>query len=340
MITICMTQKVSVSVCSIAFPHLRRGAIRDWYAIMEIDELYDIKEHSRTEQLYKFKNGSYIEFFSADDSGKVRGPGRDILFCNEVNLFPKDTFEQLNLRTRKTVFMDYNPADEFHWIYDRILPLPETTFIQSTYKDNPFLPKEQIRQIESLKETDPDLWRVYGLGERGATSNIIYPRFEMYTDQPYGDFCYGLDFGYNHPNALVKVTYLDGKIYLEEKFYQSHTTTPELIGAIKDIVKNDYVYCDSARPDIIQELRLAGINAKEAQKDVKEGITWMKSNLIFVHQTSANLQKEFRTYKWKTKPNGEILDQPVKMFDDALDAARYGAISFKKGTTTFFGGAY
>lgn len=335
LITICLSKKVSVSVCSISFPHLRRGAIRDWYQIMEADQLYDPSYHSLTDQLYRFPTGSYIEFFSADDAGKVRGPGRDILFCNEVNLFPKDTFEQLNLRTRLAVFMDYNPADEFHWLYDRILPLPETEFIQSTYLDNPFLPEVQKRQIETLKEADPDLWRVYGLGERGATSNIIFHNWKTYEGEVYGDYCFGLDFGYNHPNALTKVTYNDGKLFLEEKFYQSHTTTPELIQAIKPIVVNSYVWCDSARPDIIRELQDNGINAYPANKDVKEGLTWMKSNAIFVHKSSVNLQKEMRTYKWKMKPNGQILDEPVKLFDDAIDAGRYGAISYKNVSTPY-----
>lgn len=335
LIGLALKERISVSICSIAFPHLRRGAIRDWIEIMEKQELYNPKNHRLTDQTYHFPNGSYIEFFSADDSGKVRGPGRDVLFCNEVNLFPKDTFEQLNLRTRKTVFMDYNPADEFHWLYDRILPLQETMFIQSTYKDNPFLPIEQVRQIENLKDADPDLWRVYGLGERGATSNVIFHHWQTYSEEPYGDYCYGLDFGYNHPNALTKVTYNDGKLYLEEKFYQSHTTTPELIEAIKPIVGNSYVYCDSARPDIIEELRRAGINAMPADKEVKKGLTFMRSCAIFVHQSSANLQKEMRTYKWKTKPNGIILDEPIKLYDDAIDAGRYGAISYANQSTPY-----
>lgn len=330
LINIAGSQKLAISVCSIAFPHLRRGAIRDFMEI--IDPIYKREYHSLTDQVYHFPNGSYIEFFSADDSGKVRGPGRDILFLNEVNLFPQETFNQLNLRTRKTVFMDYNPADEFHWIYDRILPLPETQFIQSTYLDNPFLPIEQVREIERLKDTDGDLWRVYGLGERGATSNVIFPNWKPYEHEPFGDSCYGLDFGFNHPNALTKVTYNDGSFYLEEKFYQSHTTTPELIEAIKPIVGNSYVYCDTARPDMIEEIRRAGINVRDANKDVNGGITWMKSNYIFVHRSSANLSKEMRTYKWKTRSNGEILDEPIKQFDDAIDAARYACMSYQNAS--------
>ncbi len=326
------TQKLSISVTSVAFPHLRKGAIRDWLEIMENTGLYDPNQHSLTESLYRFPNGSYIEFFSVDNSLKVRGPGRDILFINEANLIHKETFEQLNMRTRKTVFIDYNPADESHWIYDRILPLKDTEFIQSTYLDNPFLPEIQKKQIESLKDADPNLWKVYGLGERGTTQDTIYHGFTLYDDIQ-GDFAYGLDFGFNHPNALVKVTRIENELYFEQKLYISHLTTSELIKEVKEIVGNALVYCDTARPEIITDLVLNGVNAYPADKSVKEGIDFIRSHKIHVHRESVDLQKEFRTYKWKRKPTGEILDEPVKMFDDGLDAGRYGAMSFKNSYT-------
>ena len=325
-----LTQKVSISVTSIAFPHLRKGVIRDFMEI--IDPIYDPNAHSLTESLYRFHNGSYIEFFSVDNSLKVRGPGRDILFINEANLIQKETFEQLNMRTKKAVFMDYNPADEDHWIYQRILPLNETEFIQSTYLDNKFLPEIQKKQIESLKDADPNLWRVYGLGERGTTQNTIYHSFELY-DEVEGDYCYGLDFGFNHPNALVKVTRVENNLYAEQMLYQSHITTSELITKVKQIVGNSLVYCDTARPEIIQDLILNGVNAYPANKSVKEGIDFIRSHKIHIHRDSIDLQKEMRSYKWKQKPTGEILDEPVKMFDDNVDSFRYGAISFKNQYT-------
>jgi phage terminase large subunit len=321
--------KFSISIVSISFPHLRRGAMRDFMQIMDTIGLYDESAHNMTESVYTFPTGSYIEFFSADDSGKVRGPGRDILFINEANLFNEETFRQLNIRTKKVVFMDYNPADEFHWIYDNIIPQPETTFIKSTYLDNPFLPIEQIREIERLKSVDDNFWRVYGLGERGVTQETIYPNFDYYDTAPPVDYCFGLDFGFNHPNALVKCYYNDGKIWLEQCYYKSHVTTPELIDIVKPIVGQKFVYCDYSRPEIIEELRRAGINAYEANKNVKEGINWLRSNKVYIHRNSLDLQKEWRQYKWKTKPSGEVLDEPVKAFDDLADASRYAAISFK-----------
>jgi len=332
LIVIALKVRLSVSAVSISFPHLRRGAIRDFKEIMEAMGLYDPEAHTITDQTYHFKNGSYIEFFSADDSGKVRGPGRDILFINEANLFNEETFRQLNVRTKRKVFLDYNPADAIHWIYDTILPRQDTIFIQSTYKDNPFLPAEQVAQIESYQSADPEFWRVYGMGERGAGQAAIFSHFDYYDYVDY-DYNFGLDFGFNHPNALVKCHYDDGRLYFEQCLYRSHVTTPELIDLIKPIVTSKYVYCDTARPEIITELRRAGINAYEATKNVKEGIDWMRSNRLYIQRNSIDLQKEMRQYKWKTKPNGEVLDEPVKIFDDLCDASRYAAMSFKNTYT-------
>jgi phage terminase large subunit len=322
-------EKLATSVCSIAFPHLRRGAMRDWKIIMEDSNLYDKNSHFKTEQLYRYPSGGYMEFFSVDNSLKVRGPARDICFLNEANLIDQETFEQLNMRTRKFMIIDYNPADEFHWIYERILTDPSTYFIHTTYKDNPFLPKEQVAQIEALQRIDDNLWKVYGLGERGTNEAVIFPKWQLVPALPDFDFCFGLDFGFNHPTSLVKVMKDESNLFWEECFYRSHVTTPDLIEAIRPIVGHKYVECDSARPEIIQELRNAGINAKEANKNVKEGIDYIRSHNLFIHRDSVNLQKELRSYKWKQTPDKKVLDEPVKAYDDAIDAARYGTISYK-----------
>lgn len=333
LIGLAFKEKYHISVISHAYPHLRKGAIRDFMEIMERSDIYDPDSHSLTESTYFFPNGSIIEFFSADQSAKVRGPGRDIMFINEANLLNLDTFRQLNVRTRKTVFIDYNPADEFHWIYDEILPKKETAFIQSTYLDNPFISKEQAQQIEDLKDTDPVFWQVYGLGERGSTQDTIYHKFELYDSiDPYLDYCFGLDFGFTHPTALAKVSAYDNSLYFEQCIYESHLDTGTLIDRIKPIVGDKEVHCDSARPEIIHDLVAAGINAfatKKYEGSVKDGIDWIRQHRIFVHRDSVDLQKEFRSYKWKRKITGEVLDEPVKAFDDLMDACRYGAFSFK-----------
>jgi len=225
--------------------------------------------------------------------------------------------------------MDYNPADESHWIYDRVLPLSDTAFIQTTFKDNPYLPEIQRKQIEDLRLTDDNLWKVYGLGERGTAQETIYSHWQLSDKPPEGDYAFGLDFGFRHPTALVRCHYQDGSLYFKQELYQPNLTSIEIATIIKPIVERKYVYCDHARPEIIHDLRRAGINAVEANKSVKEGIDWIRANKVFLDRESIDLQKEFRNYKWKTMPDGRILDEPVKAFDDAVDAARYVAISFK-----------
>lgn len=310
--------------------------MRDWRKIMEDFKLYDPNAHMRTEQMYTYPTGSYIEFFSVDNQLKVRGPGRDILFINEANIIQYETFRQLLIRTKKAIFIDYNPADEFHWIYDKVLNRPDCYFIKSTYNDNPFLPKEQRHEIESYKDADPNFWRIYGEGERGHSEGVIYTHWATYSlGGVSGTTIYGLDFGYNNPTALVKVTEVDKDLYIEEEIYQSHLTNTDLIGMLKQIVKNETIYCDAAEPQRIEEIRRAGFKALPANKDVKAGIDFIKSRKLFIHQGSANILKEIKSYKYKTKGNKitNTPEEPLKLNDHAMDAMRYAAISFRKHKT-------
>lgn len=333
MIYLAFRHKVSISVCSVAFPHLRKGAMRDWRKIMEDFKLYDPGSHMKTEQMYTYPTGSYIEFFSVDNQLKVRGPGRDILFINEANIIQYETFRQLLLRTKKAIFIDYNPADEFHWIYDKVLPREDCYFIKSTYLDNPFLPKEQRHEIESYKDADPNFWRIYGEGERGHSEGVIYTHWAIHTNSVLGNTVYGLDFGYNNPTALCKVVENDRNLYVSEEIYQSHLTNSELIQMLKQIVKPyDPIYCDAAEPQRIEEIKRAGFKALPANKDVKAGIDFIKSRKLFIHQGSANILKEIKSYKYKVNKNriANTPEEPLKLNDHAMDAMRYAAISFRK----------
>lgn len=305
---------------------------------MENSGLYDPNSHVRTEQVYNYPNGSYIEFFSSDNNLKVRGPGRDILFFNEANLTDFDTFTQLMLRTRKAIFIDFNPADEFHWIYDNILTRPDCYFIKSTYLDNPFLPNEQIKEIENLKNVDSNFWRIYGEGERGHSEGVIYTHWQAYTGDKVGDrTSYGLDFGYNNPTSLVKVTESDEGLYWKEEIYQSHLTNSDLIPMVKQIVKpGEIVICDSAEPARIEELKRAGIKAIPAVKNVKERIDFVKSRKLFIHSGSANLLKEIKSYKYmdQGKRLGNEPEVPLKLNDHAVDAGGMASMYFKKPKST------
>ena len=323
-------EKVTISVVSPSLPHLKRGARRDILQILEDAGIYTDEQFNKTDNVYHYPNGSYIEFFGAEDSGKVRGPGRDILYINEANLLPFNIYQQLALRTKQTIFLDFNPVDEASWVYD-VADKEGNILIHSTYKNNPFLPKEQVAEIESLKDADENLWKVFGLGERGKSQEIIYTHWK------YGNFpedcevVYGLDFGFSVPTALVKVGFKDGQTYAQEMLYETRMTTSDLIERLKtlNIKRSDEIFCDAAEPKTIEEVIRAGFNAKPADKDVYAGIQKVKSMPLNISQDSTNLIKEIKSYKWKTDKDGKVHpdESPVKLNDHIIDALRYAVFT-------------
>lgn len=325
--------KVSVSMVRISLPMLKRSIIRDFISIMNDMKLYDVSKHNKTEQIYTFSNGSSVEFLSADSVDKLKGPGRDILVLNEATELSKEVYLQLSMRTRGKIIIDFNPEDNDHWVYD-LINKPESILIKSTYKDNPFLPQSQIDTIEDMINVDENYYKTYVLGERPTSGSRIYTHFKQYSDEiDSNNYVYGLDFGFNHPCALVKTTVDGNKVYVKEEIYQSKMTTSDLVERMEQlgIDKRKYIYCDSARPEVIEELRRAGYTrATKSDKSVKAGIDKVKSMEIFINVNSENLWKEYRLYSWKTH-NDTILDEPVKLNDDGMDAMRYAVHTYNKG---------
>jgi len=323
-----------ISVVSKTLPHIKRGSLRDFKKIVYDIGIYDDKKFNKSELIYKFNPNSFIEFFSADDGSKLRGPGRDDLFINEANLLSKDEWKQLIFRTRGKAIIDYNPVDEFHWIYDDILTRPDCKFIQSCYLDNyDYLPPEQIREIEMLRDEDNNYWKIFGLGERATSTNLIYPNFRIQDFVHEGETIYGLDFGYQHPTALTKVSLSNNTLYLEQKLYEG-TINSELIKQLEFLISNrfDYIYADSSDPARIEEIKNAGFNIHPADKgpnSVKSGIDYIKRFNIVIHTESVDLQKEMKSYKWKEDKSGNILDEPLKFHDDLMDSFRYAVFSHR-----------
>lgn len=326
--------KKSISIVSPSLPHLKRGARRDFLEILEDAGIYSDDAFNKTDNIYHYPNGSYVEFFGAEEPGKVRGPGRDILFVNEANLLSFQIYTQLALRTKELIILDFNPVDEMSWVYE-VADKPGNLLIHSTYKDNPFLPKEQVEEIEGLKDADENLWKVFGLGLRGASSELIYTHWKRVDSMPLkGEICYGLDFGYNVPSALTLVEFHEGCVYVDEILYESRLTTGDLIERMKDahVSKTVEIFCDCAEPKTIEELKRAGFNAKEADKDVTEGIRKVKSMPLYITDGSTNILKEIRGYKWKTDKDGKVVkdkdrDEPVKFMDHSMDAIRYAVFT-------------
>lgn len=328
---IAVTETKTISIVSPSLPHLKKGARRDFIGILNEWELYNDPDFNMTDQTYTFPDtGSYIEFFGAEDASKVRGPGRDILFINEANLLPMETYRQLALRTKDVIFIDFNPADDYSWVYD-IADKEGNKLIVSNYTNNiKNISKEQVAEIESLKEADLNMWKVFGLGLRGTSSETIYTHWKPCNEMPgKGNVFYGQDFGYNVASALVEVEYYEGKIYARQMFYETKLTTADLIEKYKEIGVKRHVeiFCDAAEPKTIEELSRAGYNVKPADKDVTEGIRKVKSLPLFICNDSTDLIKEIRNYKWKMDKDGRVLDEPIKFQDHGIDALRYAVFT-------------
>lgn len=312
-----------VSIVRKTFPALRATVMRDFFEVLKDLDLYEKSNHNMSENIYRFPNGSIVEFFSVDDEQKIRGRKRDIGWCNEANELWFEDFQQLNMRTESKLIFDYNPSESASWLYE--LPENESILIKSTYKDNPFLPESIKRQIEDLQRTDEALYQIYALGEKAISKLNIYSNwtFVKHREPRFTNFVYGLDFGYNHPTALVRVYWCDKDIYIEPVIYESYLTTTQLIERLEqlNIDKHTDILADYSRPEIIAEMQTAGYNVNNANKVVKKGIDNVKTFGVFAEDYPP-LKKEYDNYKWK-KVGDIITDEPVKLFDDAMDAVRY-----------------
>lgn len=327
----CLQNKgVVVSIIRKTFPALRATAMRDFFEVLKDAGIYEKSSHNMSENIYSFSNGSMVEFFSVDDEQKIRGRKRHLAWCNEANEIFYDDFSQLNMRTEYKLIFDYNPSDSNSWLYD--LPKNESILIKSTYKDNPFLPESIKTQIEDLKRTDEALYQIYALGEKAISKSNIYSNWTFLPHRParFTQFIYGIDFGYNHPTALVRIYWHEKDIFIEPVIYESYLTTSDLLDRFEqlNIEKNADIIADYARPEIIAELNNNGYNVINANKSVKKGIDNVKTFGIFCQEHEA-LKKEYQNYKWK-KVGDQITDEPVKLWDDAMDATRYAVAYIKE----------
>jgi len=213
-----------------------------------------------------------------------------------------------------------------HWLNK--VNLDDALTIRSTYKDNKFTDEDYIKMLESLKEKNPDLYKVWTLGEWGVKLELIYVPFEKLNEYPkeFDETIYGLDFGYNHPTVLQEINLKDAEYFFNQKLYESKLTNTKLIERLEKLIpnKNNPIYADCAEPARIEEISKAGFNIFPAIKSVKDGIDFLKSKKIYSNYENTETNEEVNVYSWKKDKNGDLLDEPVKFFDDGLDALRYG----------------
>ncbi len=323
-----------ISVVSESFPHLSGGAMLDFENIMKAQGYWDDSRWVKTPRpTYTFETGTKIEFLSCDEYGKAHGPRRDILFINEANNLPYNIVDQLIIRTRKIVWMDWNPSTEF-WFYTKMLGMrDDIDFITLTYLDNEALDEITIKEIESHKN-NLGWWRVYGLGQLGVAEGRIYKDWKIIEAIPHEARLerYGLDFGYsNDPTAIVAIYRYNGGFIFDEITWQKGLSNKQIADNLKNIPQA-LVIADSAEPKSIDEIRSYGINILPSQKgqgSVNQGIQFVQDQRCSVTKRSLHIIKEYRNYLWFTDKDGEITNTPAEGFDHTMDAIRYGLDTYR-----------
>ena len=314
------------SIVSESFPHLKRGCLRDFLIIMKDLGDFKDKQWNKTDSIYTFENGSQIEFFSVDQADKVRGARRDRLFINEANNVSFDAFEQLEVRTKEFIFLDYNPTSEF-WAFTELNNRNDVEKIILSYKDNEALSQEIITSIEQRRNR-AGWWKVYGLGELGEIEGRIYTGWQIIDEIPHEARLerYGLDFGYtNDPTAIAGIYYYNGGWIFDEKVYKWGMSNKDIANSLKAL-PDKLIIADSAEPKSIDEIRGYGINimpAKKGKDSVRNGIQLVQDQPISITKQSVNGIKEYRNYLWLADKNGKVLNEPEKGHDHFLDAVRY-----------------
>jgi phage terminase large subunit len=332
---------LEISVVSESIPHLRRGALKDFLKMLNMTGLYQEELYNRTLLRYDFPHGSYIEFFSADQSDKMRGARRDVLFVNEANNIAWEAYHQLAIRTRTAIYIDYNPVREF-WAHTELMHDPDAEFLLVTYKDNQALDPAIIREIEKAKtkaETSAywaNWWKVYGLGQVGTLQGAIYEDFEVVEgiDVSRAKFvALGLDWGFsNDPTALVAIYRQGDCLLIQELLYATGLTNQDIADKLRTlgITRAWEIVADSAEPKSIEEIYRLGFNIKPAEKgpdSVRNGIDILKRFKLQVTKDSTNLIKELRSYTWATDKEGKNTGVPIDSFNHACDALRYVALN-------------
>lgn len=335
-----------ISIVAESMPHLKRGAMKDFKKIMSSTNRWFDPRWNATDFKYTFANKSQIEFFSADNDSKLRGARRDYLYMNEANNMTFHAYTELASRTKQGVYLDWNPVNEF-WFHQELLGDDDVDFVIVNYLDNEACPESALNFINKAKEKAEtssywdNWWKVYGLGEIGSLDGVIFNNWKQIEAIPHDArlLGYGLDFGYsNDPTSIIEVYKWNDKRIVNEICYEKGLSNSQIAKRINTKLA---VYCDSAEPKSIAELKLYGLNAIAVTKgtdSINYGIGIMQDNEYLVTSSSINLINELRKYAWdKDKKSGVKLNKPIDDFNHGIDAWRYHEMmtlgSLKKPTS-------
>lgn len=325
-----------IDVVSESYPHLELGAMADFQAIMKDAGYWEQSRWNETKHIYTFETGSRIRFYSVDTYGKAHGPRREVLFVNEANNLDYKIVDQLVTRTKKIVWLDWNPTNEF-WFYSEMKHRKDVDFITVTYKDNEALDPVTVSEIESHMG-NKQWWRVYGLGLLGEVEGKIYTDWAFIDEIPHEAQLvrYGLDFGYSNDPTVIEAIYeYNGGYIIDEVTYQKGLSNKSIADILLNLPKAP-VYADSAEPKSIDEIYEYGVNilpAKKGPGSVNQGIQFVQSKRMSVTNRSTRTIKAYRNYMWATDKNSKILNEPddtIHEWSNSMDAIRYGMDSLRQ----------
>lgn len=322
-----------ITVVGESIPNLKSGALRDALDIVNDSPVLRscITDYNKTDRIFTFDTGSVMEFKSFLTAQDAKSGKRDYLFMNEANGQTKEVWDQLEIRTKKQAFLDYNPNAEF-WVHEQIINQPGTRLFISDHRHNPFVPQKIRDKLEGLRFKDMELFKVYARGMTGKIEGLVFRNFEIIEDVPLGAelIGVGMDFGFtNDPTTVIKVFRWDGCLIVDELLYETNLTNAAIIQRLKSfgITRQMGIVADSAEPKSIKEIELGGFTIEGAEKgpdSIINGIDKMKQfPKILITRRSTNTIKEFRNYKWSVDSTGKTINKPVDFFNHTIDPIRY-----------------
>lgn len=348
---------LEISVVSETIPHLKKGAMKDFIKIARSLGRWNDRYWSKMDRIYQLPNNSYIEFFSADDGEKLKGPRRDILYINEVDRIGLEAFNQLNVRTNYEVWVDFNPIGHF-WAYDELLPRENCDVLKLTYKDNECVADSVVDEIMYAKkraEQGSRYWsnwyRVYGLGEKGQLEGACITEFDLIDELPRNDegriearlLCIGVDFGYtNDPSAAVALWKYNDQFIVDEVLYSTKLMNNEIADLIKQYLERHdqdiecEIYVDNAEPKSRDELIGYGLpNVYSCtNKYIVQGLNLINQQSNLITKRSENLLREISLYIYEKDKDGNVMNKPRDKHNHAPDAWRYGLTSYLDNPTS------
>ena len=330
-----LSEKLLISVVRKTFPALRTSALRDFKDIMKGLGIWDDERWMATEKVYTFENDSQIEFFSTDSAEKLKGLKRDLLWVDEANELSHEQFMQLAIRTTGQIFLSFNPSfSPKHYIISELSMRDDSELFITTYKDNPYLPSEQVQFIERYKDTNPRYWMTYGLGQFAVNEKQIY-EFEIVDEFDFdtAEFvCFAMDIGYvSDPTALVGIWKSGDRLIINEHVYQKGLITSQILEMLKgNVDERDILIVDSAEPRLIDEIKRGGFPLARGVKKGKDSIQWgidlVKQYRLVIPKNNTNLIEELYSYEWVDDGNGGVTNIPIDANNHLLDALRYGVM--------------